>query len=113
VRRSQLCHHRRICVQHQEGLPENEGTNTPKGVEVDETTAKLRLDFDRRRLKWLWIGAGLYFLIFLNGLRLGIAYAGKLPLVAIIFAEFLNGSILTVFILEIRKVHDRLESSKP
>src|SRR6202047_3200579 len=35
---------------------------------------------DRRRLWALWGGAGLYFLILLNGLR----YVGELPLVAIV-----------------------------
>jgi len=36
------------------------------------------IDSDRRRLKGLWIGVGLYSLIFLNGLRLGFAYAGSI-----------------------------------
>ncbi len=89
------------------------GLTLLEGVEVDETTAKLRRDFDRRRLKLLWMGAGLYSLIFLNGLRLGFAYVGRLPLLVIVFAEALNGSILTVFVFEIRKVYHRLESSEP
>lgn len=76
------------------------------------------IEGDRRRLKLLWIGAGLYFLIFLNGLRLGLANVGELPLVAIIFGEALNGAILTTFILTLRKVYkriqhaDRLESNR-
>ncbi len=88
------------------------GLTVLKGVEVDETAAKLRMDFDRRRLKWLWMGAGLYSLIFLNGIRFGFANVGRLPLLGIICAEALNGSILTVFVLEIRKVYHRLESGK-
>ena len=86
------------------------GLTLPAGVEVDESTAKLRMEFDRRRLKWLWLGAGLYSLIFLNGLRLGFALRSELPLLAIFLAEVLNGSILAVFVLEIRKVYHRLES---
>jgi len=89
------------------------GLTLSEGVEIDETTAKLRLDFDRRRLKGLWIGAVLYSLIFLNGLRLGFAYVGRLPLVAIVFGEIFNASILTVFLLEIRKVYRRFENGKP
>ncbi|HEY6265956.1 MAG TPA: hypothetical protein VIW93_14235 [Candidatus Acidoferrum sp.] len=89
------------------------GLTLPEGVEVDETTAKLRMDFDRRRLKWLWIGAGLYSLIFLNGIRFGFTNVSSLPLVVIVFAETVNGTILTVIVLEIRKVHRRLESGQP
>ncbi len=89
------------------------GLTLSEGVEVDETTAKLRRDLDQRRLKGLWIGAGLYSLIFLNGLRLGFAYADRLPLVVIVCGEIFNGSILAVFLLEIRKAYQRLESGKP
>jgi uncharacterized integral membrane protein len=86
------------------------GLQLPASIEVDESTTKLRMDFDRRRLKGLWIGVALYSLIFLNGLRLGLAYVDRLPLVVIVLGEILNGSILTAFILEIRKVNRRLES---
>ena len=86
------------------------GLTLPAGVEVDESTAKLRMEFDRRRLKWLWMGAGLYSLIFLNGLRLGFVLRSELPLLAIFLAEVLNGSILAVFVLEIRKEYHQLES---
>ena len=61
------------------------GLTLPAGVEVDENTAKLRMEFDRRRLKWLGMGAGLYSLIS-------------------------SMEILAVFVLEIRKVYHRLES---
>src|SRR5258708_27238206 len=89
------------------------GLTLPKGVAVDEATTKLRKDFDRRRLKWLWMGAGLYSLIFLNGIRFGFANFGRLPLLGIVLAEALNGSILTVFVVEIRKVYHRRESGRP
>ena len=84
------------------------GITAPQGMEVDAATAQRRMDFDCRRLKWLWVGAGTYFLIFLNGLRIGFAYIGQIPLVAVILAEVLNASILAVFLLEIRKIYRRI-----
>jgi hypothetical protein len=69
------------------------------------------IDADRRRLKWLWIGVGLYSLIFVNGLRLGLANVGELPLVGIVLAEVLNGAILVTFILTLRKVYKRIQQA--
>ena len=69
------------------------------------------IESDRRRLKLLWIGAGLYSLIFLNGLRLGLEKAGELPLVGIILAETLNGAILATFIFTLRKVYKRVQQA--
>src|SRR5882762_12030277 len=65
----------------------------------------------RRRLKLLWIGAGLYSLIFLNGLRLGLENAGELPLVSIILGEVLNGTILATIIFTLRKVYNRVQQA--
>ena len=81
------------------------GLTVPKGIEVDEATLKRRRDFDQRRLKLAWIGAAVYSLIFLNGLRLGFAYAGQVPALVIVLGELLNGAILTVIVLEIRKIY--------
>jgi hypothetical protein len=86
------------------------GLTLPEADNVDEITAKRRRGFDRRRLKWLWMGAGLYSLIFLNAVRLGFAYADRLPLLVIIFAEVLNGTILATFLLSIREIHRSRES---
>jgi hypothetical protein len=69
------------------------------------------IEGDRRSLKLLWIDAGLYSLIFLNGLRLGLENAGELPLVGIILAEALNGAILITFILTLRKVYKRVQQA--
>jgi hypothetical protein len=69
------------------------------------------IEDDRRSLKWLWIGVGLYFLIFLNGLRLGLANAGELPLAVVIGGEVLNGAILAAFILTLRKVYKRIQQA--
>ena len=52
------------------------------------------------------------FLDFLNGLRLGLPYAGKGLLLIVILAEVLNGSILAAFILSIREVYIRMEIGK-
>jgi hypothetical protein len=86
------------------------GLTVPEGVEVDAQTAKRRMGFDQRRLKLAWIGAGTYFLIFLNGLRLGFTYAGEVPVLVIILGELLNGAILTVIVLEIRKIYRKRSS---
>jgi hypothetical protein len=86
------------------------GLTLPEADNVDEITAKRRRGFDRRRLKWLWMGAGLYSLIFLNAVRFGFAYADRLPLLVIIFAEVLNGTILATFLLSIREIHRSRES---
>jgi hypothetical protein len=66
---------------------------------------------DRNRLKLLWIGAGLYSLIFLNGLRLGLEAAGDVPLVSIIVGELLDGAILAAFIFSLRKVYKRIQQA--
>jgi hypothetical protein len=88
------------------------GLTLSAGVEVDENTAKLRMEFDRRRLKWLWMGAGLYSLIFLNGLRLGLTLRSEPPPLAIFLAEVLNGSILATFVLSIRGIYKGMERAK-
>ena len=56
---------------------------------------------DRRRLWALWAGAGLYFLVLLNGLR----YVGELPNLAIAFGTLLNVAIFTTFVIAIRRAH--------
>jgi uncharacterized integral membrane protein len=78
---------------------------------VGDTPPQDGIEGDRRNLKWLWIGAGLYSLIFLNGLRLGLANAGELPLAVVIGGEILNGAILTAFILTLQKVHKRVQQA--
>ena len=63
-------------------------------------------DADRRQIRILWAGAGLYFLILLNGLR----YFGQLPYQAVILGAVLNAMIFTVFIMTIRKVRKRIRT---
>ena len=66
---------------------------------------------DRRNLKWLWFGVGLYSLICLNGLRLGLTNAGEVPLVAVVLGNVVNGAILTALILTLRKVYKRVQQT--
>ena len=66
---------------------------------------------DRRILKWLWFGVGLYSLIFLNGLRLSLANAGEVPLVAVVLGDVVNGAILTALILTLRKIYKRVQQT--
>src|SRR5450432_2051003 len=61
---------------------------------------------DRRQIRILWVGAGLYFLILLNGLR----YWGQLPYQVVILGAALNAMILTMFIMTIRKVRKRIRT---
>jgi hypothetical protein len=81
---------------------------TPSQGTERGTPSATDIDVDRRRLKGLWIGVGIYSLIFLNGLRLGLAYLGELPIVVIILAEALNAAILATFVLSLRKVYTRI-----
>jgi hypothetical protein len=63
-------------------------------------------DADRRKLRVLWVGAGLYFLIFLNGLR----YFSQLPYQIVILGAALNAAIFTAIIVSLRKVYKRIGS---
>jgi hypothetical protein len=60
---------------------------------------------DRRRLWALWGGAGLYFLILLNGLR----YLRELPVLTIVLGALFNGAIFTTFVVAIRRIYKRPE----
>jgi hypothetical protein len=71
---------------------------------TSEITSNSRLELDRRRLPWLWGGAGISFLTCVNGLY----NASNLPYAAVIGIVTLNVAIVTVFILEIRRVSKRL-----
>jgi hypothetical protein len=56
----------------------------------------------------LWVGAGLYFLIFVNGLR----YFAQLPYQIVILGTAINAMILTALIVTIRKVYKRIGSGE-
>src|SRR5262245_53576609 len=61
-----------------------------------------------RNVKWLWLGVGLYTLIFLNGLRLGFANAGEVPLAGMIAGD---EAILITFIRALRRAYKRIEQT--
>jgi hypothetical protein len=84
------------------------GNIPPQDVEKQARSAA-DIESDRRRLKMLWMGVGLYSLIFLNSLRMGLANLGQLPLIAIILGECLNAGILATFILTLRKVYKKVQ----
>jgi hypothetical protein len=86
------------------------GATAPQDSESQRHSAA-DLEVDRRRLKSLWIGVGLYSLIFLNGLRFGFANAGELPMVIVILGEVLNVAILTTIVLSLRKVYKRVQEA--
>jgi uncharacterized membrane protein len=76
--------------------------------EMREIGDKSTLEADRRRLPWLWAGAGLYAVIFLSGLRLGLSSVGKVPLPGIILGQIVNVVILATFLITIRKTYKRI-----
>jgi hypothetical protein len=65
-------------------------------------------DADRRQIRMLSFGGGIYFLILLNGLR----YFGHLPYQIVILGAALNAMIFTVFVVTIRKVHRRMRAGE-
>jgi len=67
------------------------------------------IDSDRRNLKRLWFGVGLYTLIFLNGLRIGLENAGEGPFISIFVGEVVNGAILAALVLALRRTYMRVQ----
>ena len=57
----------------------------------------------RRRLVFLWIGLGTWFLIFVNAAR----YAGRFPYTVFLLGACINLIVLISFILAIRAVYKR------
>lgn len=60
-------------------------------------------DGDRRRLRLLWVGAGLYFLFLLNALR----YLSRVPYQTMIVGTAVNLAVLSTFLFEISKVYKK------
>lgn len=61
---------------------------------------------DRRKLRLLWIGAGTYVAILLNGLR----FFAEIPYQVVLLGTALNAMILIALIVTIRKVYKRIGS---
>jgi hypothetical protein len=77
---------------------ENDGAN--------QTSSAGRRQADVRRLRTLWIGLALYFLISLNGLR----YVSRVPYPAAIAGELVNAAIIVTIFVAIRRVTKRLRN---
>lgn len=59
---------------------------------------------DKRKLRLLWFGAALYFLVFLNALR----YTGRVPWQAFVLGSLLNIAIIAAVALAMRRIYRRL-----
>lgn len=59
---------------------------------------------DRRKIRVLWIGLVLYFLIMLNAFR----FAYRVPFQILIIASLVNVAIILAIIVSMRRVYRRL-----
>jgi len=66
-------------------------------------------DPDRRRIRLLWVGGALYFLILLNGLR----YLSRVPLKIVILPIAINVAMIIAFIVAIKKVNKKIRNQGP
>jgi hypothetical protein len=73
-------------------------------LDVDNKTPSNPRDADIRRLRILWIGLGLYFLIVLNALR----YVHRVPYPIFIAGCGINIGIILAIIVAMRRVYRRL-----
>jgi hypothetical protein len=62
---------------------------------------------DRRKIRMLWFGGGVYLLILLNGLR----YFGQLPYQIVILGACLNAAILATVATTLVKIYKRTRNS--
>lgn len=72
--------------------------------EMSDASSNSRREHDRRRLRWLWVGAVISFLTCFNASF----YARQIPFQFSIGIATLYVGIATVFVLEIRRVSKRL-----
>ncbi len=63
---------------------------------------------DIRRLRVLWIGLGMYFLIMLNALR----YASLVPYQILIVGGLVNGMVIVAIVVAMRRVYRRVGKRK-
>jgi hypothetical protein len=75
-----------------------------EGSKASDVPSDSRRELDRRRLKWLWAGAAVYFLACLNALT----YVRDLPYKVLIALSTFNAGLAVVFILELKNVYKRL-----
>jgi hypothetical protein len=73
--------------------------NDANGVSLGSTK-----EADARKIRILWIGLGIYFLIMLNALR----YARGLPYPIFILGALVNIAIIVTIIVSMRRVYKRM-----
>jgi len=77
--------------------------NTERNQASEVSTASTRRA-DVRKIRVLWIGLGLYFLITLNALR----HAREVPYQILILGALVNMAIVMAIIISMRRVYKRL-----
>ena len=76
-------------------------TDNRKQIDASHQTGRVA---DLRRIRALWIGLGLYFIITLNAMR----YAKRVPYQAFIAGALVNLAIFVAFIVALKRVYKRL-----
>jgi hypothetical protein len=75
-----------------------------EGNQASEVSTASTRRADVRKIRVLWIGLGLYFLITLNALR----YAREVPYQILILGALVNMAIVMAIIISMRRVYKRL-----
>lgn len=78
--------------------------NIEGNQETNEVLTGSTRQADIRRIRVLWIGLGLYFLIMLNALR----YARGVPYQIFILGALVNIAIIVAIIISMRRAYKRL-----
>lgn len=75
-----------------------------EGNQANEVLTGSTRQADVRKIRVLWIGLGLYFLIMLNALR----YTRGVPYQIFILGALMNIAIIVAIIISMRRVYKRL-----
>ena len=73
---------------------------------ASESTANFSKAADIRRVRVLWIGSALYFLILLNAFR----YIYVVPYQILVVGGLVNAAIITAIVVSMRRVYRRISS---
>ncbi len=79
-----------------------------KNMKEEQPEGDLSRKSDSRKLRVLWIGLGMYFLIMLNAFR----YASRVPYQIFIVGALFNGAIIVAYVVAMRRVYRRLGNRK-